>query len=229
MHMMVHGDDFVIIAKQAGRQKTLQLLSDNFELKHSTAGLVDGMPKELRVLGRIAVVHDWGWTLEADPCLIESAVVKMGMEDAKGAVTPGHKLEVAGSGAEVKARRQDPRPVYDLDAAWPGFDTSPKLEGEALKRYQSVSALLNFTAQDRPELLYAIKELMRKMSCPTKADESGVKRAIRFLKTAPRLVAKYPWQKLAGHIEVYADSDHAGCPLTRRSTSGGCILWGANL
>ena len=126
----------------------------------------------------------------------------------------------------MKARRQDPRPVHDPDATWPGFDNSPKLEGEALKRYQSVAALLNFSAQDRPELLYCVKELMRKMSCPTGADETGLKRVVRFIKTAPRLVAKYPWKKLSGHIEVYADSDHAGCPITGRSTLGGCVLWG---
>ena len=28
------------------------------------------------------------------------------------------------------------------------------------------------------------------------------------------------------HIEIYADSDHAGCPLTRKSTLGGCVTWG---
>merc|ERR1712026_175738 len=129
------------------------------------------------------------------------------MEEAKGAVTPGHKVEVTGSGAEVRARRQDPRPVHDPDAAWPAFDVSHPLSREELKRYQSVAALLNFTAQDRPELLYAVRELMRKMSCPTISYESSLKRVIRFIKTAPRMVAKYPWRKLDGHIEVYADSD----------------------
>ena len=53
------------------------------------------MDRELRVLGRIAVCHDWGWTLEADPCLLEAAVEKLGMTDSKGISTPGHKDEPA--------------------------------------------------------------------------------------------------------------------------------------
>ena len=118
--------------------------------------------------------------------------------------------------------------MFDPEAAWPGFDESPKLEEEGLKRFQSVAALLNFSAQDRPDLQYCVKELMRKMSCATTADEVNLKRVVRYLKTAPRLVAKYPWRELPGHVEVYADSDYAGCPLTRRSTVGGCVLWGAS-
>ena len=31
---------------------------------------------------------------------------------------------------------------------------------------------------------------------------------------------------MAQHITVFTDSDHAGCPITRRSTVGGCVLWG---
>ena len=130
---MVHGDDFIIIAKNHGRTKTLNLLQSHFELKYHSAGPRKGMDTELRVLGRIASCHSWGWSMEADPCLIETAVAKLGLEDANGAATPGARVETAGSGCEVKARRLDPRPVYDQDAAWPGFDDSPRLEGDGLK------------------------------------------------------------------------------------------------
>ena len=88
-----------------------------------------------------------------------------------------------------------------------------------------MAALLNFIALDRPELLYAVKELMRKMSCATIQDECALKRVVRFLRTMPRLVAKFPWKDLAKHIEVFADSDYAGCPTTRRPTLGGVIMW----
>ena len=134
---MVHGDDFIIVAKKSGREKTLKLLEEHFELKHQTAGPADGMGRELRVLGRIAVCHTWRWSLEADPCLIEAAVAKLGLEEAKGIATPGHKPEApAGAGCDVRSRRLDPRPIQDPDAAWPGFDKSPGLEPDALKRYQ---------------------------------------------------------------------------------------------
>ena len=37
------------------------------------------------------------------------------------------------------------------------------LSGEELKLFQSVAARFNFLAVDRPDLLYSVKELMRKM------------------------------------------------------------------
>ena len=90
---MVHGDDFIIVARQVGRERTIKLLQDHFEIKYNTAGPVQGMDRELRVLGRIATCHKWGWSLEADPCLIEAAVNKLGLETAKGVATPGQKVD----------------------------------------------------------------------------------------------------------------------------------------
>ena len=131
---MVHGDDFIIIAKDEGRSRTLNLLQSHFDIKHQTAGPKQGMDKELRVLGRIAISHSWGWSLEADPCLIESAVSKLNRATSKGTATPPAKLEMAGSGNEVKSRRLDPRPVHEPEAAWPGFDVSHPLSRDDLKR-----------------------------------------------------------------------------------------------
>ena len=62
VQMMVHGDDFLIVGNKKGRECTLKVLQDHFELKHKTAGPLEGMDKELRVLGRVAVCHDWGWS-----------------------------------------------------------------------------------------------------------------------------------------------------------------------
>merc|ERR1712020_111290 len=67
---------------------------------------------------------------------------------------------------------------------------------------------------------------MRKMSNATVHDMGRLKRAVRYLKTLPRIISRYPWGAMTKTIEVYTDSDHAGCPTTRRSTLGGCILWG---
>ena len=64
------------------------------------------------------------------------------------------------------------------------------------------------------------------MAAPTAQDEVGLKRVVRFLKTLPRLVASYAWAPLSQSLEIYTDSDHAGCVRTRRSTLGGCVLWG---
>ena len=44
------------------------------------------------------------------------------------------------------------------------------LTGEELKLFQSVAARFNFLATDRPDFLYSVKELMRKMASPRAKD-----------------------------------------------------------
>ena len=165
--------------------------------------------------------------MEADPGLIEAAVEKLGLSEAKGAVSPGAKVD-GPSGFDIRARRLQPKDLDDPDGEWPGFDISARLDGDRLRLYQSVSALLNYVAFDRPDLLYPIKELMRKMSDPSEADEARLKRAVRYLRTAPRMIARYPWRALDKVIDVFTDSDHAGCPRTRRSTVGGGASYGGD-
>ena len=41
------------------------------------------------------------------------------------------------------------------------------------------------------------------------------------------MVFEYPWQK-ASTLECYSDTDWAGCPKTRKSTSGGCLILGGH-
>ena len=53
----------------------------------------------------------------------------------------------------------------------------------------------------------------------------ALKRLCRDLKTRPRLVLEYGYQE-ASHVDVYSDTDHAGCIRTRKSTSGGCMMVG---
>ena len=65
------------------------------------------------------------------------------------------------------------------------------------------------------------------MSKPTEHAWQALKRIGRFLRGSPRLVYTYP-QQTAGCVDVYTDTDWAGCPKTRKSTSGGCVLVGSH-
>ena len=47
---------------------------------------------------------------------------------------------------------------------------------EELKLFQSVAARFNFLAMDRPDFLYSVKELMRKMASPRAQDLTALKR-----------------------------------------------------
>ena len=88
-----------------------------------------------------------------------------------------------------------------------------------------MAALINYVAQDRPDIQYASKECMRFISSPPACDEIKLKRIIRYLKTAPRLVSRYQWAPLSSELLVYVDANWAGCVKTRRSTVGGSIQW----
>ena len=48
------------------------------------------------------------------------------------------------------------------------------------------------------------------------------------MKGKPRAYQEFGWQRRPTKLEAYTDSDFAGCAKTRKSTSGGCILWGAH-
>ena len=95
--------------------------------------------------------------------------------------------------------------------------------------YRATAARANYLALDRPDLAFAAKEACRRMSAPTCGDLQALRRLCRYLLGAPRLVYHFAWQTPGAQSSVYCDTDFAGCPLTRRSTSGGCALRGAHL
>ena len=160
------------------------------------------MKKEIRILGRILSCNADGWAMEADPNLIENAVCKLGLEDAKGVASPGVKREDGNSACDIRSRRNNPVLLDDPDVMWPARDTSPLLDYEHTKLYQSVGDLLNFVAMDRPDLLYSVKEVMRHMSQPTVEDMTRLKRIIRYIRTVPRWAAQI---SLAYPIQVHRD------------------------
>ena len=244
--MLVHGDDFVVVARAEGRAYTEQVLRDKYEIKVDLAGPEESDPKELKVLGRIISYRAHGITYEPDPGHMEAVIHELGLANAKSVVTPGIKEDSEISAAELLERRKgydppmlkvgpmgevteeawqsDPRPPPELSVP-----NSPELTGGMLRQYQSLAARLNYYALDRLDLLFPVKELMRKLSKPSEDDMCRLKRAARYLLSAPRLVVEYPWAPLSNLLTIYTDADHAGCLRTRKSTSGGVILWGKAL
>ena len=102
----------------------------------------------------------------------------------------------------------------------------PALVEEQLRQYQALAARLNYFSMDRADLLFSVKELMRRLSRTSEEDWTKLKRCARYLLSAPRLVILFPWKPLADTLRVFTDADHAGCHRTRKSTSGGAVVWG---
>ena len=82
-------------------------------------------------------------------------------------------------------------------------------------------------ATDRPDVQYPAKEVCRDMAAPKTSSGAALKRLGRYLVGLPRLVWTYPWQTV-WQADAYSDTDWAGCPKTRKSTMGGCVMLGAH-
>ena len=76
---------------------------------------------------------------------------------------------------------------------------------------------------------FASKELCREFARPNQTSFLKLKRAARYLKDHKRLAYIFPWGNDSipneDAIDVFVDTDFAGCAQTRRSTSGGVILY----
>ena len=94
--------------------------------------------------------------------------------------------------------------------------------------YRAISARANYLAQDRPDIAFSTKELCREFAVPNRDSYVKLKRVCRYLIGLPRLVYIYNWQETPAAIDVYTDTDFAGCKTTRRSTSGGTVLFGSH-
>lgn len=99
------------------------------------------------------------------------------------------------------------------------------LVGDAITQYRSGVARCNYLSVDRPDIPFQTNELCRSMSKPTEADMVLLKHLCGYLRGRPRLVQKIPGTGTrAWELQVYVDSDWAGCRRTRKSMNGGCML-----
>lgn len=91
----------------------------------------------------------------------------------------------------------------------PTKDWGPKVcEGQSLHLERTRSAgrriaILNYIAQDRPDLSVSLRVLSQQMSCPVEGTEVGVKRAVRDFQEHPKVVGC----GAPGMTRVWTDSD----------------------
>ena len=107
-------------------------------------------------------------------------------------------------------------------------DEHDRLTAESATTYRALAARCNYLAQDRADISFASKELCRDFSAPTIRSWIRLKRLIRYLQGAPRLVYHYACQQRPEVLSIYVDTDFAGCRVTRRSTSGGAAMYGTH-
>ena len=85
--------------------------------------------------------------------------------------------------------------------------------------YRALVARANYLANDRSDIGFEVKELCMHMSSPRQCDWDSLKRLGRYLLGLPRVIANFEYQSCQDNLRGWIDTDHAGCTITRKSTS----------
>ena len=155
--------------------------------------------RSVKILNRIITVNQNGFEYEPDLRHAELIIQELGLQNAKPVITPW--IETC-YGSEAKCL----------------------LTEQYKKKYQSLSARLNFLALDRIDLQFTAKECARKMSAPNEEDWEKLKRVGRYLLGRQRVVIQYNFQLWPGTLTGISDANWALDKESRKSTSGGIVM-----
>ena len=180
-------------------------LAKKYEIKSQLIGPRDSDDKELKILNRIIRWTPAGIEYEPDQRHADMIVRDPGLTEANAVNTAGEY--------ESRALEEEGEELYG--------------ESEST-RYRALAARANYLAADRPDIMYATKEICRSMAKPTQAAWGKVKRLGRYLQGSRRTAFKYEWQGDEEEVIGYTDSDWVGCRATGKSTSGGAICVGTH-
>ena len=124
--------------------------------------------------------------------------------------------------------------MTDCKPAATPAEAKPKLSATAgqpatdAALYRNIVGALQYLTLTRPDIQFAVQQVCLHMHSPRDVHWSLVKRILRYIRGTPtyglRLRASASTELLA-----YTDADWAGCPDTRRSTSGYCVFFGDSL
>lgn len=201
----VHGDDSLSVLTNNHHKCLCVFFTTNFVCTvKAIVGLFQDMVRQAQFLKRNIYVGEKGWAYEADPKHAKNLVDMHGLnrEGAKGSPTPGAREVSKFDGAEEPMEKQDQ------------------------PHFKSGAGIGQFLAGDRWDLKFSCKEVTRDAGNPTLASAAKLKRLARYLKDNPRLIIIFVWQRSPACVKVYVDADHAGCPRTRKSTTGEVVKFG---
>ena len=196
-----HGDDFLV----CGSTSDLELLADEFKnhflvKKAEIVSLKSEHQSETHFLKRRISVDDFGWHVELDQRYVKSLLDAMAMNHGKSMATPGWKGQ---EGSHVETDKLDP---------------------QEHREFRSGAGICQYMTEQRFDIAFSTKEIMREAAGPTTASKTKLKRIARYVEGRQRCVLNFPWVgKRDDVIHVTVDADLAGDPKTRCSTSGGVL------
>jgi hypothetical protein len=128
----------------------------------------------------------------------EDLLERAGMADCKPVDTPAD--------AKPKASTADGKPIHDITV------------------YRNIAGALQYLTITRPDIAYAVQQVCLHMHAPRDVHQTMLKRILSYIKGTMSLGVQLHTASTPT-ITAYSDADWAGCPDTRRSTSGFCVFF----
>ena len=183
----------------------------------------------MRVLNRIVPIHPRrGITIEPDPRHAEILIRDLNGDSGRLVTTPMTKDSIKESVELITEDLYEKARNGKIRGGGNRTSDCDELDDAQITRYRALVARANYLAVDRGDIAFCVKELARCMSLPSRKDWERLQRLARYLRHKPRCVLWYAYQGTTGEVTCFTGSDWAGCKRTRRSTSGGCTLWGSH-
>ena len=152
------------MGRREERKHALSLLRGACELSNVvTLGPESSQSRTVSFLGRTLTLRHWGIECAPDRQHVSRALKALGLTNARDVATPGIDDAGGPKASEFSELRRTAKwrdPLEEIE------EEDDLLTGEELKLFQSVAARFHVLAMDRPDLLYSVKELMRKMASP---------------------------------------------------------------
>lgn len=207
---LCHGDDFCVLADEDAIKDFEQMLTTKYTYKKlAVLGFESGDDKQAVFLNRVLTVDmsqkPHKIVYEPDARHAQLLIRELGLEKASGVETPAEHRTVDRQIADSKTMALGP---------------------EMKKLFRSCVMRAAYLAQDDPSIAEAVKSLARRMSSPNEGDLQMLKRLGRYLVKYPMTANEFPEQNMPEQIKAFVDTDHAGCALTRRSTTGLAMMLG---
>ena len=207
---VVHGDDFTFTGERGPLEGVAARMKEHYQLKvRGILGDEERDDREIVILNRRLRWTAEGLEYEADRRHVKDILAYFGLtKESKGLDLPVVKDE-----EEKEAEEEE------------------ELGSAEATAFRGVAARANYLASDRLDIQFAVKEVCRHMAKPRAASMARLKRLARYLLKHQRGVLHFRAQPESDDtlVEVYTDSDWAGCRRTRKSTSGGVLLVGGGL
>ena len=95
--------------------------------------------------------------------------------------------------------------------------------------FRTIVGSLQYLTITRPDIAFAVNSVSQFMSHPRLPHLTAAKRILRYIKGNLDHGLFFAPQQQPVHLTAYSDADWAGCPDSRRSTSGYLVYLGSNL